>query len=70
MVEEPQGNCGGPGVGSPRRRPRSGGSASRRTGAAEVQRRRALLSNSIMFPVYYVLFACAWLLIWSLNILA
>jgi hypothetical protein len=41
-----------------------------RRGAAEVQRRRALLSNSIMFPVYYVLFACAWLLIWSLNVLA
>jgi hypothetical protein len=37
-------------------------------GIQEVKNKKLLVSNSVIFPVYYAFFFMAWLIVWILNI--
>ena len=37
-------------------------------GIQEVENKKLLVSNSVIFPVYYAFFFMAWLIVWILNI--
>lgn len=36
-------------------------------GKSEVQKRKLLFSNSLLFPLYYLIFILAWLIVWLMN---
>jgi hypothetical protein len=37
-------------------------------GIQEVENKKLLVSNSVIFPLYYAVFFIAWLIVWILNI--
>ncbi len=39
------------------------------SGKAEVDKRKLLLSNTLVFPLYHFIFILSWIAVWTLNVL-